>query len=145
MTTRVVLDANVLAPGFVGSASASVGLINLWRSGVYELVVSTHLLSELTRALSDPYYAARVTPEQAGHILDLLRSEAVITPITASVVGVATQPKDDLVLATGLSAQARYLATRDKQLLKIEHFEGMTILHPVDLLDLLMRAEGTTP
>jgi predicted nucleic acid-binding protein len=106
------------------------------------LVVSAHVLSELTRARSDSYYASRVFPDRAQHILDFLRSEACVTPITRDVVDVATQPKDDLVLATGLSAGANYLATRDRQLLKIQRFEEMVILHPAVLVDLLAVSLG---
>lgn len=135
--TRLVLDTNVLAPGFVGTRGASVGLVNLWRSKVYELVVSEHLLAELARTFADPYYRARLPPEDATDILSLLRTDALLTPLTVAVSGVATQPKDDLVLATGLSAKAEYLATRDKQLLKLGSYQGLCILHPVDLLILL--------
>jgi putative PIN family toxin of toxin-antitoxin system len=132
--TRVVLDTNVLAPGFVGMTGAAARLVNRWRDGAYELVVSEHLLAELARAFADPYYAIRVHPDQARAILLLLRTTAVLTPITVAVSGVATQPEDDLVLATGLSGEAAYLATRDKQLLKLARYRGLAILHPVDLL-----------
>jgi putative PIN family toxin of toxin-antitoxin system len=143
--TVVVLDANVLAPGFVGQGSVSVRLIDLWRAGAYELVVSEHLLGELARTFTDPYYRARVSEEQASHILELLRTEARLTALTVTVTGVATQPKDDLVLATCLSAEASYLATRDRQLLKIGGYQGLQILHPGDLLDLLLATIDDQP
>lgn len=136
--TRIVLDANVLAPGFVGTTSASVRLIDLWRAGGYELVVSEHLLAELARVFADPYYAARVPAEQASRILALLRREAVLTPLNVPVAGVATHSEDDRVLATGLSGLADYLATRDKGLLKLERHHGLVILHPADLLNVLI-------
>lgn len=142
--TVVVLDANVLAPGFVGTASASVRLVDLWRAGAYELVVSAHLLGELARAFADPYYAARLSAAQAGRILALVRSDAHLTELTVPVSGVATQPKDDLVLSTALSGGAGYLATRDKQLLKLGGYLGVTILHPADLLDLLAHQADET-
>ena len=48
--TRVVLDTNVLAPGFTSGFGASAQLLDLWKGGVFELVVSEHLLAELERA-----------------------------------------------------------------------------------------------
>ncbi len=135
--TVVVLDANVLAPGFVGSGSVSVRLIDLWRAGGYDLVLSEHLLGELSRTFADPYYRARVSPEEVIRVLALLRTDARLTPLTVVVSGVATQLKDDLVLATGLSAGSSFLATRDKQLLKLGSHETLRILHPGDLLALL--------
>lgn len=138
--TVVVLDTNVLAPGLVGTASVSVRLIDLWRAGGYELVVSEYLLGEIGRTFADPYYRTRLSPAQASRILALLRTEARLTSLIVTVSGVATQPKDDLVLATGLSAGASFLGTRDKQLLKLSSHKGMRILHPGDLLDFLLAA-----
>ena len=63
--TVVVLDANVLVPGFVGTmGSVSTRLIDLWREGHYDLVISEHLLGEVKRALDDPYYRSRVPPNR---------------------------------------------------------------------------------
>jgi putative PIN family toxin of toxin-antitoxin system len=138
--TVVVLDTNVLAPGFVGTTSVAVRLIDRWRAGGYELVVSEHLLGELARTYTDPYYRARVSTDQAARILTLLRTEAHLTPLIVPVSGVATQPKDDLVLATALSAGATYLATRDRQLLKLETYRGLQIVPPGRLLTLLESA-----
>ncbi|MDQ3692305.1 MAG: PIN domain-containing protein [Chloroflexota bacterium] len=136
------MDTNVLAPGFVGIASVSVRLISLWQAGGYELVVSDHLLSELERTFGDPYFAARVPVAKATSALQLLRADARFTDLTVTVSGIATQPEDDLVLATALSGGASYLATRDKQLLKIGHYRGLLILHPGDVLDLLSQASN---
>ncbi len=89
MTTPIVVDTNVLAPGFVGTASVSVRLIRLWRAHGYELVVSEHLLGELERTYADPYYAARVPSEDAASIIRLLRSTARLTELTVPVSGIA--------------------------------------------------------
>lgn len=133
---RIVLDANVLAPAFLGTTSNSVRLINLWRRGVYELVVSEHLINELVRAYNDPYFRRRITPPEVASIEVLLRRRALLTPLTVSVIGVATQPKDDLVISTALSAGASHLATRDRQLLKIGNYQGLHIVPPGKLLAL---------
>ena len=140
--TRVVLDANVLAPAFVNPAAAAGRLVELWRDGAFELVVSEPILAELRRTYQDPYYARRVTPEQVEAVLALLRAEATVVPLTVAVTGVATHPEDDLVLAAAASAGADYLVTHDKQLLKIGRFQGVTILSPRDVLTLLEQREG---
>ena len=136
--TKVVLDTNVLAPGFVGTTSVSARLIDLWREGMYTLVVSEHLIDELARAYTDPYFRARVPAHQAARITTLLRSDAHLTPLTVPVSGVATQPEDDLVLSTALSGGATFLATRDRQLLKIETYRKVRIITPGQLLALLV-------
>jgi len=143
--TRVVLDANVLAPAFANPAAAAGGLIARWREGAFELVVSAPILTGLRRTFQDPYYARRVTPEQVGTAVALLRAKARVVPLTVSVAGVATHPEDDLVLATVLSGAAGYLGTRDKQLLKLDGFRNVRIFHPADLFDLLQRVGDAHP
>lgn len=135
--TRVVLDANVLAPAFVGTASASTRLINLWRRQVYELVVSEHLLGEVARAYTDPYFRRRITPERSARALAFLRRRALLVELNEPVHGVATHPEDDLILSTGLSAGATYLATRDRQLLRLSKFQFIHIVRPGQLLAIL--------
>jgi putative PIN family toxin of toxin-antitoxin system len=111
--TRVTLDANVLAPGLTSSGSASSRLIDYWRSGSIELVISEHILSELRRTLADRYYASRLTPDATTAILAVLSRNATLTDLTVEVKGVATHPEDDLVLSTALSGWATVLCTRD--------------------------------
>lgn len=136
---RAVLDANVLAPAFANPSATAGGLIALWQAGGFELVVSEHVIAELRHTYADPYYASRVTSQQVEAAVDLLRTEAIVTPLIILVSGVATHPEDDLVLATGLSAGADYLGTRDRQLLKLGSHLGLRIVSPSDLLALLDR------
>lgn len=71
--------------------------------------------------------------------LEFLRRFARVIEAKVPVFGVATQPKDDLVLSAALSAGTSYLGTRDRQLLKLGSYQGMHILHPADLVDVLLR------
>jgi putative PIN family toxin of toxin-antitoxin system len=138
---RAVLDANVLAPGFLSGTSGAARLLDLWQRQAYELVVSEHLLDELAQTYADPYFRKRIAPVQVDHVLRLLRRRAIVTELTIAVRGVATQPEDDLVLATALSAGATYLATRDRQLLKLATYRGLQIVPPGRLLAVLEAEE----
>lgn len=139
LLTRAVLDANVLAPGYLGAVSTSAQLIQLWRQNADELVMSEHLLGEVVRTYTDRYFRRRIDAAESARIVALLRAQAFFTEITITVTGVATEPKDDLVLATGLSAGASHLATRGKQLLKLESHQGLHIVPPGHRLALLRR------
>ncbi len=61
--------------------------------------------------------------------------------ITVVVDGVATHPEDDHVLATVVSARARYLVTGDKKRQRLRRYRGVTILSPRDFLILLDRID----
>lgn len=131
---RITLDANALAPGFTSQGSASARLINQWRAGDYELVLSVHVLRELARTLTDSYFARRLPADEATAILTLLSSNATVTELTVDVRGIATHPEDDLVLSTALSGQATILCTRDKQLLKLRSYQTVAIFSPGELV-----------
>ncbi len=56
------LDANVLASGFAGSqqpTSTPGEIIRRWQQGTFRLVVSDHLLEEMARTLTKPYFRRR--------------------------------------------------------------------------------------
>jgi len=107
----VVLDTNILARGSISRNTAVSAILDAWRDEQYILALSEHILNELTRTLAKPYFARRLTAEQQAAYELLLTTDAAVVPITVSVAGVATQPADDLVLATAISAKAGYLVS----------------------------------
>jgi putative PIN family toxin of toxin-antitoxin system len=135
-----VLDTNVLASGVAGSLlpeSIPGGLVCAWRAGAFSLVVSEHILSELTRTLATPYFRTRLSLGQVARAQRLLRRRATIVSLTAQVTGVATHPEDDLVLATAVSGKAQYLVTGDRKLQELGSYEGVRIVSPRAFLDIL--------
>jgi uncharacterized protein len=139
-----VLDANVLASGFVRANpdSATVQTLDAWRAGRYLLILSEHLLDEVDRTLESPYFARRLSWERRANDMGLLRTRSAVIEITVSVTGVATHPEDDLVLATAVSAGADYLVTGDRKLQRLGSYEGVTIVSPRQFLDLLDEQES---
>ncbi len=140
---RAVLDTNVLASGFLGSPSALTAptlLLHQWRAGQFTLVISDYILAELQRTLGQPYFVARVSPEERERFLMLLTRVAERTVIRRRVAGVATHPEDDPILATALAGQADYLVTGDQRLRdRVPAFQGIPLLSPTEFLDILTR------
>jgi len=135
----VVLDTNILVSGTVTASTPPGQILNAWHDGQFELVVSTHILSEVERTLQKPYFKNKLTPQAITNFVDLLENETTVTLITIKVHGVATHPEDDLILATALSAKADYLVTGDGPLLtKVgKSYQGITIVTPKDFLKIL--------
>ncbi len=136
----VVLDTNVLASGVAGfpNPDSTTGeLLRRWRARAFVLVVSEHILAELDRTFANRYFTSRLSDEQITAAMETLRSSAVIQTVTVRVAGIATQPKDDLVLATALSAGVDYVITGDKPLQALSRYLSLTILSPRQFLDLL--------
>jgi putative PIN family toxin of toxin-antitoxin system len=133
----VVLDTNILARGAISRATAVSAIIDAWIAGEFTLATSTHILAELGRVLQKPHFSQRLSSTTVAAYQQLLTTQATLVPITAQVSGVATHPEDDLVLATAVSARADYLVTRDRQLLRLGSYQGVTVLSPTEFLQAL--------
>jgi putative PIN family toxin of toxin-antitoxin system len=137
-----VLDTNVLALGFVRPEPAPDQLLAAWRTGVYQLLVSDHLLGELARTFTEAYFSRHLSPQQRANNLALLHDQATRVAITAQVRRVATHPEDDLVLATAVSGKAQYLVTGDRKLQELGSYQGVTIVSPRAFVDTLQAARN---
>jgi putative PIN family toxin of toxin-antitoxin system len=126
---RVVLDANVIVSGFPASRGTMAELVDQWRAGTFQLVVSEHIIDEVSRAWTKTYWQTRFSQAQIDRALLLLREESDITPITVDVSGFATHPEDDLVLATAANAGADYLITGTSSCLVSVTFKKLTSAH----------------
>jgi putative PIN family toxin of toxin-antitoxin system len=134
-----VFDTNILASGTVSAAGPPGQVLDAWRAGHCELIVSEPILTELTRTLtSKPYFQARLTPEQIQRFEMLVRRRATMTPIIVAVHGVATHPEDDVILATAVSGKAHYLVTGDRKLQELGSYQGVSIVSPAAFLALLL-------
>lgn len=127
---RVVLDANVLASGAVAGAGSVAAIMDAWRRGDLEVTVSAHILDELARALTKPYFAGRLPPSLRGEFLALVREMAVLVTVVTEVPTAVSDPADNLVLATAESAGAAYLVTGDRELQRLGRYRDIVILSP---------------
>lgn len=130
----LVLDTNVLAAGAISRSSVPAKLLAAWHEGWFSLAISDHILAELRRTLDGAYFRKRLPSDSLQPFMDEIQRHATMTAITKPVSGIATHPEDDLVIATALSADADFIITYDRQLLKIGWYEEVGILHPDDAL-----------
>jgi putative PIN family toxin of toxin-antitoxin system len=107
------------------------------------LVLSEHLLGEVDVVLAKPYFTQRLPAADRARFLQLLRRQGIITPLTAAVSGVATHPEDDLVLATALSGNARFLVTGDYKLLALKQHRDVIIVSVQEFLAMLPGLQST--
>lgn len=131
-----VLDTNTLASGTITATTTPGQILDAWRLGQFELVTSEPIIAELDRTLRKPYFQNYINADDIAALTDLLHNEAIVTPITVKIQGVATHPEDDLILATAVSSKTDYLVTGDGLLLRKvgPSFKGVTLLTPSDFL-----------
>lgn len=136
-----VLDTNVLASGTISFSTTPGQILNAWRNGQFELVLSAHIIDELKHTFQKIYFQNHLTQQEITDFFDLLQNEATIVPITVKVPGASTHPEDDLAIATALSAEASYFITGDGPLLRKVGpiYKGVAFLSPGDFVKVLQR------
>jgi putative PIN family toxin of toxin-antitoxin system len=138
---RATIDANVLvvAPTQLASRPTPPRLVlDAWQAGRFDLVISDHVLSEVARTHTKPYFRARLSDADVDDFRLLLGSRAIVVPITAHVQGIATHPEDDLVLATAVSGGVDYLVTGDERFRpRVPSYRGIKLVSPAQFLTIL--------
>ena len=132
---RVVVDTNVLISALLKANGSPAQVVSLWRTGEFELVISSETIDELSRVLGYERIRTRVTPEEAERFLYLLQTAATIITPQIEVTAVKDDPDDDKFLSLALASDAEYIVSGDKHLLSIKVFRGIPILTPVQFLE----------
>jgi putative PIN family toxin of toxin-antitoxin system len=131
---RVVADTNTVLSAFLWGGLPKA-VLDAAREGRISLHTSPALLAELEDVLSRDKFAARI--RQVGDSpADMLTAyRALVTvELPASIAPTARDPDDDAVLACALSANARLIVSRDRDLLDLKTFRGIPILAARDAL-----------
>jgi uncharacterized protein len=134
---RAVFDANLIVAALPAKSGSLVTIVDYWRRGLYEVVVSEAIISEVEAAWSKPYWRNRLQRNQMLELLRLIRRRMTIVEITADVSDVAAHREDDLVLATAISAKTQILVTGDKEFLALGTYNGISILSPQTFLEMI--------
>ncbi|MBN1849862.1 MAG: putative toxin-antitoxin system toxin component, PIN family [Deltaproteobacteria bacterium] len=130
---RCVFDTNVIISAALFEYSKPAqALEKVFAIG--ELLFSEATENELEdtffRKKFDPY----LTVEERTEFLHYFLQQSVKIQITRSV-SICRDPKDNMILELAVSGQADVIVTGDKDLLDLEHFEGISILSPKGFLE----------
>ncbi len=119
-------------------------VLRAWVNDEFELLISEHILDEVTRTLAKPYFVERVDAQLQREMLRLFAESATIVPITLRVTGVATHPEDDWVLSAAVSASADSLVTGDKHFQRIGRHQRVEIVSP-RAFQTILEGQSITP
>jgi putative PIN family toxin of toxin-antitoxin system len=137
---KVFFDTNVyVAEALVGGAAEA--MLSATANAAWRIFVSSYVLDEVERVLTEdlvfPRRLARLTRQRC-------RRRAVHVEEHPSRHAVPDDPADSPVLQAALQAGVDYLVTNDKQLLKLDPYEGVRIVSMTAYYQLLI-AEGLLP
>lgn len=127
---RLVFDTNVYVSAFVVPGSKSDLAFRLALRGVFGLVTSEAILTELREKLASKFDLAES---------ELDRAEQTVRG-AATIVGPETELKvlddepDDRILECAVAAEASAIVTGDRHLLALEAYEGIGVMTVAELL-----------
>ena len=132
---RVVADTNTLVSGVLWTGKPAV-VLELALRGKIEHFTSKYILEETEEVLRRPKFAKRLAAIRRrvpAVMRDLRDFSTVVSP--ADLMNASRDPDDDVVLATAMSAKAKAIVSRDKDLLILKKFRGISIFNSAEFLE----------
>jgi putative PIN family toxin of toxin-antitoxin system len=141
---RVVLDANQLVSAVLVPVGRPAQVLEAWRAGRFELVLSPAILAEVRRVLLYPRLRRKHgwSEAQIDDFLAGITGAATLTPGTLSIQAVPDDPTDDKVVACTLEAEAQYIVSGDKHLTQLERYQGIEIVTPALFTERVLAQAG---
>lgn len=128
---KVILDTNVFISGvFFGGPPYHI--LNEWRNGKIQLVISRDILSEYKRVgevFADKFPSIDLQP-----ILNLVTIQAELYEVKDFSEPVCSDPDDDKFLACALASGSTIIVSGDKHLIRLSGFEGIEVLRPSEFI-----------
>lgn len=151
---RAVFDCMVFLQGAARRESPAAACLLLAELGVVELCVSAAILSEIRDVLTRPRVQQRfpaLTDAVVDRFLSALGKHSLLISPVPRLFVYDRDPKDEPYINLAIAAGARYLVSRDADILDLapqasrdgarirSHAPELQILDPVSFLDVLRR------
>lgn len=107
-------------------------VIDAWRDGLFELVVSEEIIREITRVLEN--FKIRLPESDLLALKREVRFHSFFVNPEISVDAVS-DPDDNKFLEAAVAANASYVVSQDKQVLKVGSYEGIVVMAPHTFLE----------
>jgi len=136
---RVVADPGVLVSAVLTRTGPPAELIDRWREGEFDLVVSPKLLGELEEVLLRPKFRPSVSEDDVRDYVDGLLAEALVVTDPDEPPAVTPDPDDDYLVALAVAAGADVIVSGDAHLTELEN-PPTPVVTPRQFVDRLDRS-----
>jgi putative PIN family toxin of toxin-antitoxin system len=129
---KAVLDKNVFVSG-VYFSGPPFQILQAWRDGRIQLVISPEILDEYRRAgeiLAVEHPAIDLEP-----MLEYVIHNAVVFSALPIPERVCVDPEEDKFLACALASGSNLVVGGDRHLLQVSGYQNIEVLKPRDFLD----------
>jgi putative PIN family toxin of toxin-antitoxin system len=116
VTLRAVVDPNVFVSAQISSLGHPARIARAADEGIFELVVSERLLSELHDVLMRPRFRRHMTEREVENLVEVLREKGINAEEGEIRRLVPGDPKDDYLVALARVSGAGYLISGDPHL-----------------------------
>jgi putative PIN family toxin of toxin-antitoxin system len=130
----VVLDSNVWVSAFQFKGKPQA-VVQLALDGEIEVAICASVIEETTRTLRDKF---GWDEEQLSRVRDTMELYSRLVTPTETFDAVPGDPDDNRILECAKAAGASVIITGDKDLLRLESFDGIAMMKTSDFL----RARG---
>ena len=128
---RIVINTSVIISYLYGGASRKV--VNLWKHGHLQLIVSAEIVEEYLRVLGEQGLSEGAFEGFANWF----SHKSKVTEIRPGThFKVCRDENDDMFLDAAYAGKAKYIISWDKDLLTIEEFKGIKIVNPGEFLEI---------
>lgn len=133
---RVVCDVGVIISGLLSADGPAGRLLDRWRDGVFDLIVSPLWLAEFARVLERPKISRCLEPGDAAGLLAAIRLQAEWADDPPAQPGVTPDPGDDYLASLARATEADYLVNGDAHLTGLQDARPL-VLTPRQFEELL--------
>jgi putative PIN family toxin of toxin-antitoxin system len=116
---RIVCDVGVVISGLLSSTGPPATVLDRWRDGAFDLVVSPLWLTELDRVVARPKIARHIDSADASDLRDAILRQAVVVDDPPIEHGVTADPGDDYLVGLARASGASCIVSGDRHLLQI--------------------------
>ena len=131
MTLRAVVDPNVFISAQISSLGHPARIARAADRGIFELVVSERLLSELHDVLVSRRFRRHMTESEVENLVEDLREKGISAEEGEIGRMVPGDPKDDYLVVLARVSEAGYLVSSDPHLIAASlEVATVTVLTP---------------
>jgi uncharacterized protein len=114
---KVVVDTNIWISSLIASSKTAARLVDEWRAGKFELVVSEQQVLELYEVFSRPkfLFKYRIARQEIDDIVSSIAVRAERVTLKGDTK-LCRDPDDDIIIETAIRGRAKYLVTGDKDI-----------------------------
>jgi putative PIN family toxin of toxin-antitoxin system len=116
---RIVCDVGVVISGLLSAGGPPALVLDRWRDGTFDLVVSPLWMAELDRVVARPRIARHVDSSDAIDLREAILRQAVVVDDPPVEHGLTADPGDDYLVGLARASRASCIVSGDRHLLEI--------------------------